>query len=90
MNTRLSHAGRRDLDRPRGTTTLEIRGLDGVRQAPSQIVAERGEDFEATVRRLAADLALLREAGVPIPAVLTGAPKPAAPTPAEPPAEPGE
>ena len=58
-------------------------------KAPSQIVAERGEDFEATVRRLAADLALMREAGVPIPAVLTGAPKPAAP-PADPPTEPGE
>lgn len=47
-------------------------------KAPSQIVAERGEDFEGMVRRLAADLALLREAGVPIPAVLTGAPAPAA------------
>ena len=59
-------------------------------KAPSQIVAERGEDFEAHVRRLAADLALYREAGVPIPAVLTGAPSPAAPAPADPPADPGE
>ncbi|TPE52597.1 phage portal protein [Amaricoccus solimangrovi] len=42
-------------------------------KAPSQIVAERGEDFEGMVRRLAADIAMLREAGVPIPAVLTGA-----------------
>lgn len=57
-------------------------------KAPSQIVAERGEDFEGMVRRLAADLAMLREAGVPIPAVLTGAAgSSASAAPAAPPAQ---
>jgi lambda family phage portal protein len=75
---------------PKEDATAHEMDLRNGLKAPSQIVADRGEDFEATVRRLAADLALLREAGVPIPAVLTGAPKPAAPPPADPPAEPGE
>ncbi|MBP7001712.1 phage portal protein [Amaricoccus sp.] len=54
-------------------------------KTPSQIVGERGEDFEATVTQLANDLAMMREKGVPIPAVLTGAPRPAAPAQADPP-----
>ena len=75
---------------PKEDATANEADLRNGLKAPSQIVAERGEDFEAHVRRLAADLALYREAGVPIPAVLTGALSPTAPAPADPPADPGE
>lgn len=66
---------------PKEDATANEMDLRNGLKAPSQIVADRGEDFETTVRRTAADLALLREAGVPIPAVLTGTPKPAGPVP---------
>jgi lambda family phage portal protein len=55
-------------------------------RAPSDIVAERGEDFETVVQRTAQDLATLKAAGLPMPAAMLPTPAPgASPRPAEPP-----
>jgi lambda family phage portal protein len=58
-------------------------------RAPSDIVADRGDDFEAIARRFAADLDLMRELGIPIPeSIEPRAKAPGAPAPAEAEAEP--
>lgn len=66
---------------PRDDAAVVESDLGNGLRAPSDIVAERGEDFEETVERLAADLALLNSAGLPLPAALR--PKASAPAPAE-------
>jgi lambda family phage portal protein len=53
-------------------------------RAPSDIVAERGEDFDEVVGRIKADLDTMRRAGLSLPAALTGGTPPASPRPGAP------
>lgn len=71
---------------PKDDATANEKNLQNRLVAPSDIVAERGEDFEQLARRFAHDMQTLTDAGVPLSAALTASP-PASPAAVE---EPGE
>lgn len=53
-------------------------------RSPSQIAADRGEDYETTARAFAADLALLADLGIAVPQAMKEAPDPKQAPPPEP------
>lgn len=69
---------------PKDDATANAADLANRLRAPSDIVAERGEDFEAVVRRTARDLATLKAAGLPVPEAMAPRPVGRPPAPAEP------
>lgn len=70
---------------PKDDATAAEADLRNRLRAPSAIVAERGEDFQDVVARYAADVEILRAAGLPLPEAMTApAPPAAAPAPPDP------
>lgn len=55
---------------PKDDATANQSDLSNMLRSPSEIVAERGGDWDETVARLARDLKTLRDAGLPLPAAM--------------------
>lgn len=66
---------------PKDDAVANEKNLENRLTTPSDIVAERGEDFEQLTQRFARDLEALKRAGIPISAALAGSPRPATPDP---------
>lgn len=64
---------------PKDDATANEKNLANRLTTPSDIVSERGEDFEALVDRYARDLEVLENAQVPLSAALAGTPPPSPP-----------
>ncbi|MEM9782808.1 MAG: phage portal protein [Pseudomonadota bacterium] len=75
---------------PKDDATANDADLANRLRAPSDIVAERGGDFDETVRRIEADLETLRAAGLPVPRAMAQAQAQAQPPAPSPPREGGE
>lgn len=69
---------------PKDDAVANDKNLSNRLTTPSDILAERGEDFEQMAARFARDLEVLKEAGVPISATLAGTPPPSTPDTADP------
>jgi len=55
---------------PKDDATANQSDLSNMLRAPSEIVAERGGDWDETVALMARDFKMLREAGLPVPAAM--------------------
>lgn len=61
---------------PKDDAVANEKDLENGLVAPSDIVAQRGDNFEDLVARRARDMATLKAANVPVPLVLSGEPRP--------------
>lgn len=73
---------------PKDDATANDTNLKNRLAAPSDLVAERGQDFEQLVSRFAHDMQTLKDAGVPLPGFMSE-PEAQAPTPSPPDDPPG-